>query len=160
MNAQRAQELAAQFKAQNDQYIAFVDACDDATWQANVPGEDWTVGSVFHHIAAGHYASTGLMKRAVRGQEVPVFGSEFIEQRNAEQAAQHASYKRDEVAEMLRVNGAKIHTFIGGLSDEQLDTEFRFGLFDKGIAVGKLFKIVILRSCYEHYEHVLAATSS
>ena len=54
MTSERSERLADDFAVVNAEAVAFARSCPVAAWQAPVPGEEWTVGVVLHHIAEGH----------------------------------------------------------------------------------------------------------
>ncbi|MGI8688130.1 MAG: hypothetical protein ACR2M3_06080 [Thermomicrobiales bacterium] len=49
--SKRAEELAAQFEAVNDEVIAMVTGCTDEQWRRPCASEGWSVGVVAHHNA-------------------------------------------------------------------------------------------------------------
>jgi hypothetical protein len=51
----RAQELSNRLTNFNNDIIAFVEDCSDDNWKKTCEGEQWPVGVVARHIAAGHY---------------------------------------------------------------------------------------------------------
>ena len=54
MASDRATALADDFSAANAEAMDFVRRCTAAEWTLTVPGEEWPVGVVLHHIAVGH----------------------------------------------------------------------------------------------------------
>ena len=54
MVSERATMLAEDFARANAEAVAFVRTCSPDAWVRTVPGEDWTVGVVLHHIAESH----------------------------------------------------------------------------------------------------------
>ena len=46
----------------NNEVIAFVEKCSDENWEKVCSGEEWPVGVVVRHIAAGQFSALGLVK--------------------------------------------------------------------------------------------------
>ena len=67
MASERATALADDFAAANAEVMAFARSCSDAEWAVTVPGEEWTVGVVLHHIAEGHAHGAALAATRWRG---------------------------------------------------------------------------------------------
>jgi hypothetical protein len=61
------------------------------------PGENWPVGVVARHVAAGHYRVLGLAKMIVEGRQMPDISRDGIDQANAQHAEKHAGCTKDEV---------------------------------------------------------------
>ncbi|UCG12341.1 MAG: hypothetical protein JSU72_17880, partial [Deltaproteobacteria bacterium] len=74
--SQRARELAEQFTAFNNEVIAFVENCSNGDWRKVCSGEQWSVGVVARHMAAGHYGALDLAKMIVAGQPLPELSGE------------------------------------------------------------------------------------
>ena len=70
MGSERAAALAADFAAANEAALQFAGSCSDADWNRRVPGEDWTVGVVLHHIAEGHTNGLRWLRSMASGEGV------------------------------------------------------------------------------------------
>lgn len=123
----RASELAGQFEAINAEVVAFVAACDDATWNAACEGEGWTIGAVAGHIADGHRAVVGWLRNILAGQPVPLTQAE-LDAGNAIRATTNAKRPRDAVLAALRERGDAAAALVRSLSDDALATSAPFGL--------------------------------
>ncbi len=71
MPSERGAALADDFGAANAEAIAFARRCGAEEWSAAVPGENWSVGVVLHHIAEGHGQTARWLRAMSRGQGVP-----------------------------------------------------------------------------------------
>jgi DinB family protein len=129
MTRARAAELADSFVATNQEVIAFARSCSDEQWQTLVPGEDWPVSVVIHHIAEGHANARAWLETMVKGEEVTTTLDE-IHGRNAEHAARSADVSIDEAVALLESNGSLMASLLRGLTDEDLVRTAPFGPAD------------------------------
>lgn len=148
--SKRSQELADLIQAFNEAVLAFVDRCPAEDWQKTCAGEDWTVGVVARHVAAGHFQIIHLAQMMLQGDPLPdMTMAQIIEQGNAH-ARQHADCTQDEVQRLLEENGAAAAAFAAGLSDEDLDCKGHLALLGGDITVEQLLRAVIIQSGGEH----------
>jgi hypothetical protein len=122
----RAETLADQFEAANNETIAQVETCSDAVWKAPTPNDGRTVAAVAYHIADGHTGILGLVQSLANGEPLRRITPEQLDQGNAQQAELHANANKAEVVQALRQNGANAAGAVRGLSDEQLDRSGAF----------------------------------
>jgi uncharacterized damage-inducible protein DinB len=122
---ERGATLASQFDLANRSLIAAVEGLSDDQWTRLVPGEDWTVGVVVHHIGVGHEVISGWLEVLARGEEIQATPEE-IDDFNAEHARQYASCTREETIRFLAENGDAASRVVRSLSDEQLACPGRF----------------------------------
>lgn len=123
----RANELANQFEAANAEVLAFVSACDDATWNTSCEGEGWPICAVAAHIADGYKGVTGWIREIVAGRPVTVTPDQ-LNASNAARAATNAGRSRDAVLVALRERAAAAADLVRSLSDEELARSVPFGL--------------------------------
>ena len=146
----RSQELADLIQAFNEAVLAFVDRCPAEAWQRTCAGEDWPVGVVARHVAAGHFQIIHLAKMMLQGDPLPdMTMAQIIEQGNAH-ARQHADCTQDEVQRLLEENGAAAVDFVARLKDEDLDCKGHLALLGGDITVEQLLRAVIIQSGGEH----------
>ena len=155
--SQRAKELAERFTALNDEMILFIEKCSDEDWKKICSGEEWTVGVVAHHIAAGHYFGYDLAKIIVAGEALPEITMEALDQMNAQHAKDHADCTKEEVTGMMREKGSSIAEFIAGLNDEDLARTAHFSLIGGDIGAQQLIENIIIPNCTEHLTNMKAA---
>jgi hypothetical protein len=125
-HSERAAALADGFDAASQEAIEFARGLSDAQWGVVVPGEDWTVGVVLHHIAEGMLNGSGWLASMCQGK--PVTSTvETIDEANVDHAARAADIGPDETVALLINNSALVAEQLRGLSDEQLDTVAPFG---------------------------------
>jgi hypothetical protein len=129
MTSARADELADEFAATNQEVIAFARSCSDEQWQTIVPGEAWPVSVVIHHIAEGHAGAREWLETMVRGDAVTTTIDE-IDDRNLVHATQFADVTIDEAVALLESNGALMESLLRNLDDEDLDRTAPFGPAD------------------------------
>ena len=115
----RAEEIAQQFEQINDEVIAFVESCDEVTWQATCPGEERPIAAVAAHVAGAYPVVAEWMRSVASGQPV-IFTMDEIHASNARAAAKDASRSRADVAQALRRNGEIAANAVRGLDDESL----------------------------------------
>ena len=65
-----AEELADAFDEANDHLSSFAPACTEAQWRTLVPGENWPVGVIVHHCAAGHRHAARVGRVRPRGEDI------------------------------------------------------------------------------------------
>jgi hypothetical protein len=126
VGSERAAALAADFAAANGEALQFARSCTDADWHRNVPGEDWTVGVVLHHIAEGHTNGLRWLRSMASGEGVSE-SAEDIDTANAAHAARASSVDQVETAALLANNGGLLEQALLALTDEELDRGAPFG---------------------------------
>jgi hypothetical protein len=156
MASERAAELADDFAAANEEAVTFARSCGEEAWMLPVPGEEWTVGVVVHHIAESHGSGTRWLAGMARGEGVPDTADE-IDRANAAHALRAASATPAETVALLMDSGARLEALLRALSDEELDRSAPFGP-----AGGRAFPTIDLaavpaRHTREHLAHARAA---
>ena len=156
--SQRATELAERFLSFNNDMIAFVENCSEENWKKVCPGEQWPVGVVARHVAAGHYRAVGLAKMIVAGKELPELTDETIDQSNAQHADKHASCTKEEVLGLLRENGTSLVGFVTELDDADLNRTGQLAVVGGTISTQQFVENIIILSASEHFENIKTAT--
>jgi len=151
-----AQELARRFGEANDEVTAFVEACDEAQWQTTVPGEQWPVGVVLHHVAVGHLLVRDWLESARQGRPIDVKAAE-IDADNARHAVEFAAVSRPETLEELRRNGAALAAVLAGLSADDLAATVAFGPADGRIMTTAQLAPATVNHCTSHLAAVRRA---
>jgi hypothetical protein len=121
-----AADIARDFEAANDEAVRFAEACTTAQWGTLVPGENWSVGVVLHHIAVGHLQCLRWLGHLSGGEAVPDTAAQ-IDADNAQHARDCADVGITETVEALRANGARLAGFMRSLGDDQLARSAPFG---------------------------------
>jgi hypothetical protein len=121
-----AEALAAAADAANEEVIAFARSCTEDQWRTTVPGENWPVGVVVHHVAEGHLLLIGWLAALSRGEDVTDSAAD-VDEANAVHARRCAAVRVDETVALLRANGAKMAAFIRSLDDAALARAASFG---------------------------------
>jgi uncharacterized damage-inducible protein DinB len=135
--SERAQSLADLIQVFNDAVLAFVGRCPDKAWRETCAEEDWTIGVVARHIAAGHL------------QVIQLTEEDKIAEGNAH-ARDHADCSRAEVQHLLKENGEAAVDFAAGLEDEDLDRKGHLPLAGGDVTVEQLLRSVIIQSGGRH----------
>ena len=156
--SQRTTELAERFLSFNNDMIAFVENCSEENWKKVCPGEQWPVGVVARHVAAGHYRAVGLAKMIVAGKELPELTDEAIDQSNAQHADKHADCTKEEVLGLLRENGTSLVDFVTELDDADLDSTGQLPLVGGTIDTQQFVENIIILSATDHLENMKATT--
>ena len=125
---QRAKDLAERLTTFNNDMISFVENCSDDVWQKVTSGEQWPVGVVAHHVAAGHYGVLDWAKMIVAGEALPEITMDAIDQMNAKHADENVNCTKSEVVGLLKQNGSAIIRFVVELDDEKLDRRRRWSI--------------------------------
>lgn len=153
----KAGKLEKRIRQFIDELTAFIEGCSERDWQKRCAWEEWTVGVTARHIAAGHLEALGLVKMIVDGRKLPEFTGEQLTQMANDHARQNAACTRQEVAGILRRNGAALADYVAGLSDEELGRTGRMALVGGEITAENMVKAVILKSGGEHFANIKAA---
>lgn len=156
----RANELADQFQATNAEVLAFVSACDDATWRAACEGEGWTIGAVAAHIADSYSAVSGWLRSIVAGQPVTMTTDELNEG-NAARATANAGRSRDAVLAALRQRGEAAAVLVRSLSDDDLAHSATFGLADgKSVTAEWIIQYILTGHPRRHLRSIRASAGN
>jgi len=148
--SERAQLLSDTIQVFNDAVMAFVDRCPAEAWRLTCKDEDWQVGVVARHVAAGHLQVTRLTQTMLQGEPLPEMTMEQVIARGNSHARDHAACTPEEVKKLLEQNGAAAVTFAAGLSDEDLDCKGHLAVFGGDVSVEQLLNYVIIQSGGEH----------
>ena len=154
----KAQNLSAQLADLNNRLIHFVENCSEADW-GRPSAEEWPVGVVARHIAAGHYDALDFVQKMVAAEPLPELTMEAIVASANEHARKHADCTRSEVMELLRRNGAHMQQHVAGLSDSQLAATGRIDAMGGEVSVQQFLDMVILQSAGEHFQNMQNAVS-
>jgi hypothetical protein len=119
--SERAAQLARRLDEANAELARAIEACSDAAWRSQCPGEGWTAGVTAHHVAAAHPEVIGLVQVIAAGQPLPPFTQDILDQGNAEHARAASGCTRDETLALLRDSGPAASNVIRQFTDEQLD---------------------------------------
>ena len=138
MASERAAALADEFAAANDAAIALAESCSESQWRTVVPGEEWTVGVVLHHVAEGHAQGARWLRSMAAGDGVADTGDD-IDRHNVTHAEQWSDVSVVDTVALLRDNGQRTEALLRALTDEELDRTAPFGP-----AGGQLFPVAQL----------------
>jgi hypothetical protein len=158
MSSDRAVALAEEFAAANADVIRFARSCSEAHWKAMVPGEEWPVGVVIHHIAVGYTNGQGWLETMIRGDAVTTTRDD-IDHVNVEHAAEHADVGIAVTVALLETNGATLEALLRGLTDEQLDQLAPFGPADGRSLPASQLAGVSAQHALGHLGHAMEAVS-
>jgi DinB family protein len=156
MPSERATELADEFAAVNAEIVTFAASCTEAQWQTMVPGEEWPVGVVLHHIAEGHAQGLRWLETMARGEAV-TDTQDDIDGRNMEHARRSADIGQAETVQLLEANGALVEAALRRLDDGDLARMAPFGpAGGRSFPVGD-FAAVTYQHGSGHFAHAKAA---
>ena len=156
MASERGGALADDFAAANAEAIEFARGCSPAEWQAAVPGEDWPVGIVLHHIAEGHGQASRWLQSMSAGEGVPE-SAEDIDRANAAHAVRAQSVSPGETIALLEIRGGELELLLRRLDDEQLDRSAPFGPAGGQVFACADLAPVTARHTREHLAHARGA---
>jgi uncharacterized damage-inducible protein DinB len=150
----RAAMLAAQFEEANDALVTAIESFSDEDWRVIVPGENWAVGVVAHHIVDSWPLITDWIESLSRGEEA-VYDHDAVDAHNAEHAREYAGCTQSEAASAARRDGATVARLVANLSDAQLDT---VGTFQGNPRTPtQLIERVLIGHTRSHLGHIQAA---
>jgi DinB superfamily len=157
--SERSTALADDFVAANGEVVAFATSCGEDAWGRPVPGEEWTVGVVVHHIAEGHANALRWLDEMARGDGVSDTAA-GIDKANALHAQRAAGVRQAETVALLEANGARLEALLRSLSDEELDRAAPFGpAGGRALPTGAL-AAVAARHAREHLAHAKEAAGA
>jgi hypothetical protein len=159
MPSERGTALAEDFAAANREVVEFARSCSDAEWVLVVPGEQWPVGVVVHHIAEGHEHGVNWLSQMAHGQAI-TDTAEGIDQDNAAHATRAARAGRDETVALLEANAVTLERALRALSDEELDRTASFGPAGGRELPTVALAAVAARHAREHLAHARAAVGA
>ena len=159
MASERATSFADDFAAANAEAIAFTRSCSAEEWRIVVPGEEWPVGVVLHHIAEGHENGIHWLEAMAAGNPV-TDTAESIDAKNVVHADRASDVGPDDTAELLLSNGARLEALLRHLSDEELDRLVPFGPAGGTPMPTKALAAVAARHVRGHLEHARAAVKA
>lgn len=157
--SERAVALADDFAAANAEAMAFVRGCTDSQWKTPVPGEEWSVGVVLHHIAVAHGHGVHWLQDMISGKGVAQT-AEDIDRDNAVHAARMNAVGRDDTLALLEQNGAQLQSLLRALHDDELDRSAPFGPAGGRAVPVEALAAVGARHTREHLGHARHALSS
>jgi hypothetical protein len=154
----RAQALAREFPAANDELIALLERASPEQWRARTAdeGELRPVGVIAHHVAQGHARIARRVEAFARGQPVPARHPELFDARNAQEARDHPDPEQRATIDLLRQSGAAVIALIAGLSDAELQ---RTASEDPGAATFTTAEVIELRQIGHVRSHLAAIRS-
>jgi DinB superfamily len=156
MPSERGAALADDFGDANADAIAFARSCPEVEWAVSVPGEEWSVGVVLHHIAEGHGQSARWLRAMSGGQAVTETAAD-IDRANAAHAVQAGSVGPAETIALLTERGAQLEALLRRLDDDQLDRVAPFGPAGGEIFAAADLAPVAARHTREHLAHARGA---
>jgi hypothetical protein len=156
MASERAASFADDFAAANAEAIEFTRSCSAEEWSLVVPGEEWTVGVVLHHIAEGHQNGLRWLNAMANGNPVTDTAAS-IDEKNVAHADRASNVGPEETVELLLSNGAQLEALLRDLNDEELDRTAPFGPADGRPMPIEALAAVAARHVRGHLEHVRTA---
>ena len=152
MASERGAALADDFAAANAEAIAFASGCSADEWGTPVPGENWSVGVVLHHIAEGHGQTSRWLQAMSNGQAVTDTAQD-VDRANAAHALRAGAVGPDETIVLLEVRGAELEALLRRLDDEQLERTAPFGPAGGQVFASVDLAPVAARHAREHLGH-------
>ena len=146
----RARALAAEMERANDALVTTVEQIPDAQWQAITVAEGWPIAVTAHHVAMS-YPSLRRTVATVAASGSVVATSATLDEANAHHAATFRDVSKAETLAALRHNGTELVSFLGGLTDAQLEATGHVPLLgDAPVSVEQVIERLVLRHCEVH----------
>ena len=120
-----------------------------------MPGEEWTVGVLVHHVAESYALSERWLRTMSDGAPVTETGSD-LDESNAEHARRAAQVTVAAAPSLLVVNGARLEATLRMLTDEELDRSAEFGPAGGRALPTAQIAAVAARHPREHLSHARA----
>jgi DinB superfamily len=119
-------EYAEDLEQANQDAIAFATSCSPEDWVTVVPGEQWPVCVVVHHVAEGYDLVSRWIDCALAGHPIEDT-AEGIDAANLRHAEAFAGVEVAETLELLRTSGAAAVAKLGRLGESDLAKTAAFG---------------------------------
>jgi len=119
----RADALAQQFAAANDELLALLEHATPEQWRSVTAdeGELRSVGVIAHHVAEAHVRIARRVEAFAAGESVPARRPELFDARNAAEAQDNPEPDQRATITRLRTTGEEVRELIAGLSDGDLE---------------------------------------
>ncbi len=147
-------DLATEFETLNKAVAMFVEDRTEDDWGQLCPRENWPVGGVIRHIAAGYVTAQSWVNGFLQGKPIPI-DQEAIDRDNDAHAADFAASSRAITFDLLVTEGAVVGRLIRGLTDEQLAIKHPV-LSGRELTTAQLVK-VLLRHTQGHFDNARSA---
>jgi hypothetical protein len=147
------QQLASRLEELTDAFIAVVEPCTDAQWQASAPNEGCSVGVLVHHIASVAPLVAGWAAQIAHEGVAPTVTMDMVHEDNAQHATQHAAPNKAQTLELLRHNTAEAARIIRSLNDDQLARMAPLPLFGGQPTSAQVIIEMILLGHLQGYPH-------
>jgi hypothetical protein len=152
----RADELAAQFEAVNNEIVDVVSGCSADQWQRLTESEKWPVGVVAHHVSQVQGFAAGALAGLTAAETPPVaLTGQGIEENNARHARDFAGVGQPETLAALRENGAALARAIRGLDSEHL-ARSAFAFDGQELTAEQVVEGAVIGHFQEHLESIRA----
>jgi hypothetical protein len=158
MASERGAEIADDLAAANAEVLVFVRSCSEEQWRVSVPGEEWTVGVVLHHVAEGHEQGLRWIDAMAHGDGV-ADTAEGIDLVNAAHAVRAEGIGPAETLVLLESNGAELESALRALTDAELDRLAPFGPAGGRQLPTADLAVVTARHAREHLAHARGAVN-
>jgi len=156
--SERAEALARQFEAVNDDAIATVEKLNDEQWRRTT-GEGWTVAACAHHASSSHEGIQQWVGALASGVAVPPASLDDFHEPNAKHAKEYADCPKTVVLDELRTKGPAAAAFLRTLSDEQLDRQVDVLRGMPRWRIQDVVERILIGHAVEHIGSVKAATA-
>jgi len=155
--ASQIQAFAAQFQANNAEYVAIVSRCSDEEWVRISPSDGRSVGMIAYHMASVQGGLAGLIEAVIAGKPTNAPGSiEEIDRMNDDHARNHGSARQEEVLNALSASGQAFLTRLRFLSDDDLARSVGV-LVGSEMTIGQVIQFAVIGHQREHLESIRAA---
>ena len=157
--SQRAQATAERIKSFGDEVMAFVANLSEGDWGKICDWEQWPVGVTARHIGVAHLTLFKMVDTIVKGEPLPPMTIDQINEGAKKDSQAHADCTKEEVLDLLQKNGARMVSYISGLSDDDLDRAGDMPAFGGAVTADQIIDYVIFRSAQRHFESMKTAVA-
>lgn len=153
----QVQAFAAQFQANNAEYVAIVSGCSDEDWSRSSPNDGRPVGMIAYHMASVQGGLAGLIEAVIVGKPTRAPGSiEEIDRMNDDHARNHSGARQEEVLNALSASGQAFLTQLRFLSDDDLGRSVGV-LVGNEMTIGQVIQVAVLGHQREHLDSIRGA---
>ena len=154
----RGEAYAQQLRKETDGLKRTLDGMSDAAWQTKTGPENWPAGVAAHHVAEGTQQVAALVQMIAKGQEMPPFTPEILDQMNAQHATEHAGCTKKDTIDLLEKNTKDAEQLLCNLSDEQVDKTASF--FGQTINNQWMIENILIHHVADHGASIAAVVSA
>ncbi len=153
-------QLSQELKTTSQAFIELLQGLDDEQWAATTREENWSVGTVAHHVAQS-FGTTWGMVDLMLADSVPAVSWDDINAMNAAHASEHPNPDKQETIDLAEQSTAQVSAAMAKLDDESLDQTAVIPAFSpEPLSVRSWIEMVIIGHIGMHQPSIEAAINA